>query len=195
MRMLSGILAGQPFDTQLVGDESLTARPMGRVVAPLREMGAQVEARDGKFAPLKISGRRFLSPIDWKIHVASAQVKTCLLLAGLYAEGVTAIEEPYKSRDHTERMMIASGIKLEVHGCRVSLAGGQSLEPQEWVIPNDISSAAFFVVAALISPHSEILLRNVGMNPTRDGLLETLAQMGASIKREDQRVMGGGTCL
>ncbi len=191
MRLLAGVLSGQPFETKLMGDQSLSHRPMDRVAEPLRLMGADIAARDGRFAPLKVRGRRPLKPIEWKIPVASAQVKSCLLLAGLYAEGVTAVEEPYKSRDHTERMMTAAGVKLEIQDRRVSIGTGQSVQAQEWVVPGDISSAAFFAVAALIAPGSEILLRNVGTNPTRDGILEVLQGMGAQIKWEDSRVVGG----
>jgi 3-phosphoshikimate 1-carboxyvinyltransferase len=164
---------------------------MDRVVTPLRMTGAEISARDDKYAPLHVRGRRPLRPIEYRIPVASAQVKSCLLLAGLYAEGVTAVEEPHKSRDHTERMMAAAGIKLEVAGTRVSIAGGQSLTPQEWVVPSDISSAAFFITAALITPGSELMLRNVDVNPTRDGALEVYRNMGAQIKWEDQRSVAG----
>lgn len=191
MRLLCGVLAGQTFETKLMGDHSLSGRPMDRVAKPLIEMGAQFTARDGKFAPLHVRGRRPLRPIEWKSPVSSAQVKSCLLLAGLYADGVTTFEEPHRSRDHTERMMSAAGLKLEIQGTRVSIRGDQSLKAQEWVVPSDISSAAFFIVASLILPGSEILLRNVGTNPTRDGLLEVLQTMGAAVKREDSRVVGG----
>jgi 3-phosphoshikimate 1-carboxyvinyltransferase len=191
MRLLSGVLAGQPFETKLMGDHSLSGRPMARVTEPLRNMGAVITARDGTFAPLHVRGRRPLSPIEWKSPVASAQVKSCLLLAGLFAQGRTAVEEPFKSRDHTERMMAAAGLKLEVAGCRVAIDGDQPLAAREWVVPSDISSAAFFLAAALLLPDSEILLRNVGTNPTRDGILEILSSMGASVKQEDIRVTGG----
>jgi 3-phosphoshikimate 1-carboxyvinyltransferase len=191
MRLVAGVLAGQPFETKLMGDQSLSQRPMDRVVRPLREMGAEITARDERFAPLRVRGRRPLRPVEWKSPVASAQVKSCVLLAGLYAEGVTSFEEPYKSRDHTERMMSAAGVKLDIAGNRVSLTSGQTLSAQEWVVPGDISSAAFPLVAALILHGSEILLRNVDVNPTRDGILEALQAMGAQIKREDARVVGG----
>ncbi|HRY29271.1 MAG TPA: 3-phosphoshikimate 1-carboxyvinyltransferase [Elusimicrobiota bacterium] len=191
MRLVSGVLAGQPFETKLMGDHSLSNRPMDRVAQPLRAMGAEIAARDGKYAPLHIHGRRPLTPVDWKSPVPSAQVKSCVLLAGLYTEGITSVEETFKSRDHTERMFSAAGIKLDIQGNRVAVRGGQTLTAQEWVVPSDISSAAFPLVAALIAPGSEILLRNVDVNPTRDGLLEVLQAMGANIKREDIRVMGG----
>jgi 3-phosphoshikimate 1-carboxyvinyltransferase len=191
MRLISGVLAGQTFETHLMGDHSLSARPMDRVADPLRRMGAEIAARDGRFAPLHIRGRRPLTPIDYACPVASAQVKSCVLLAGLYAEGVTSFEEPQVSRDHTERMLQSAGVKLTIEGKRVAVIGGQSLKPQEWVVPSDLSSAAFFLVGALLAPGSEILLRNVNVNPTRDGLLEVLETMGAKIKREDARSQGG----
>ncbi len=191
MRLISGVLAGQTFETKLMGDHSLSSRPMDRVVKPLLQMGAEISAREDRYAPLRIRGRRPLSPIEWKSPVASAQVKSCVLLAGLFAQGATTIEEPFKSRDHLERMMAAAGIKLDIHGNRVSIAGDQTLKAREWVVPSDISSAAFFLVASLIVPGSEILLRNVNVNPTRDGILEVLREMGASVKLEDNRVVGG----
>jgi 3-phosphoshikimate 1-carboxyvinyltransferase len=191
MRLISGVLSGQAFETKLMGDHSLSGRPMDRVVQPLRLMGAEIAARDDKYAPLKIHGRRPLRPVQYTIPMASAQVKSCVLLAGLYAEGVTSVEEPFKSRDHTERMLAAAGVKLDIQGCRVSVHGDQALKAQEWVVPGDISSAAFALVAALITKGSEVLLRNVGVNPTRDGILEVLGRMSADVKREDQRVVGG----
>jgi 3-phosphoshikimate 1-carboxyvinyltransferase len=191
MRLVSGVLAGQPFETKLMGDHSLSQRPMGRVVEPLTQMGATIAARDGKFAPIHVHGRRPLRGIEWKSPVASAQVKSCLLLAGLYAEGATRILEPSRSRDHSERMLAAAGVKLEVTERGVTLMGGQSLKAQEWVVPSDISSAAFFIVGALLAPGSELMLRNVNVNPTRDGILEVLNAMGAKISLEDQRSVGG----
>jgi len=191
MRLISGVLAGQPFEVKLMGDHSLSGRPMDRVAEPLREMGATIAARDNKYAPLHIHGRRPLHSIEWKSQVASAQVKSCVLLAGLYTDGITSFEEPFRSRDHTERMLSAAGVKLDIQGRRVAIRGDQPLKAQEWVVPSDISSAAFFIVAALIVPGSEILLPNVDVNPTRDGILEVLQRMGASVKREDSRVVGG----
>jgi 3-phosphoshikimate 1-carboxyvinyltransferase len=164
---------------------------MARVVEPLRKMGAEITARDGRFAPLRIHGRRPLRAIEWKSPVASAQVKSCVLLAGLYADGTTTLEEPLRSRDHTERMMSAAGVRLTVEDHRVSIRGGQSLTPRDWLVPSDISSAAFFIVAALIAPGSELMLRNVNTNPTRDGILEILEKMGASIHRERDLVVCG----
>lgn len=191
LRLMAGVLSGQPFSTKLMGDKSLSGRPMDRVVKPLQQMGAEITARKGSFAPLHIHGRRPLSAIDWKSPVPSAQVKSCLLLAGLYAEGTTTVEEPLRSRDHTERMLAAAGVRLSVEDRRVSVRGGQSLTPQDWVVPSDISSAAFFIVGALLAPGSELMLRNVNTNPTRDGVLEVLEKMGASIKLERSLVSGG----
>ncbi|MBL0058888.1 MAG: 3-phosphoshikimate 1-carboxyvinyltransferase [Elusimicrobia bacterium] len=191
LRLIAGVLSGQPFATKLMGDKSLSNRPMARVVEPLQKMGAEITARDGRFAPLRIHGRRPLRAIEWKSPVPSAQVKSCVLLAGLYADGTTTLEEPLRSRDHTERMMAAAGVRLTVEDHRVSILGGQSLTPRDWLVPSDISSAAFFMVAALIAPGSELMLRNVNTNPTRDGILEILEKMGASIHRERDLVVCG----
>lgn len=191
MRLLSGVLAGQTFGVKLLGDHSLSSRPMARIVEPLTAMGADVKAREGKFAPLHLHGRRPLKAIHFKNPVPSAQVKSCVLLAGLYADEMTTVEESQKSRDHTERMLAAAGVKLMGDASTVSLAGGQSLKAQEWVVPSDISSAAFFIIAAVVLPGSELLLRNVNTNPTRDGVLEVLEKMGASVQRLDARVVGG----
>lgn len=191
LRTISGVLAGQTFATRLMGDKSLTTRPMGRVIEPLRAMGADITAREDRFAPLTIRGHRPLKATHWVSPVASAQVKTCVLLAGLYCEGRTTFEEPILSRDHSERMLSAAGVRLHREGLKISVEGGQSLNAQEWVVPGDISSAAFFVVAALIMPGSELLLREVGVNPTRDGSLEVLKAMGASISWQDLRSTAG----
>lgn len=191
LRLVAGVLAGQPFATKLMGDKSLSNRPMARVVDPLLKMGAEITARKGCLAPLHLHGRRPLRAIEWKSPVASAQVKSCVLLAGLYAEGTTTVEEPFRSRDHTERMLAAAGIRLTVDERRVSVVGGQALKPQDWVVPSDVSSAAFFMVAALLAPGSELMLRNVNTNPTRDGVLEVLEKMGASLRRERSLVAGG----
>src|SRR5262249_53452439 len=150
-----------------------------------------ITARDGKFAPLHIRGKRQLRSVEWKSPIASAQVKSCVLLAGLFTDGMTIFEEPFRSRDHTERMMAAAGVPLEIEEERVAIRGDEALKPREWVVPSDISSAAFFVVAALIAPGSELLLRQVGVNPTRDGILEVLSAMGANVKRENTGVVGG----
>jgi 3-phosphoshikimate 1-carboxyvinyltransferase len=191
LRLVSGVLAGQPFSTKLMGDKSLSGRPMARVVDPLTAMGAEITARKGCYAPLHIHGRRPLRALEWISPVASAQVKSCVLLAGLYADGVTTVQEPLRSRDHTERMMAAAGVRLTVDERRVSVQGGPSLKPQDWVVPSDISSAAFFMVGALLAPGSELMLRGVNTNPTRDGILEVLEKMGAGIQRERSLVSGG----
>jgi 3-phosphoshikimate 1-carboxyvinyltransferase len=191
MRLLSGVLAGQPFETKLMGDHSLSSRPMARIVEPLTKMGAGISARDGKFAPLHIRGRRPLQGLSWNSSVASAQVKSCLLLAGLYADGVTTVREPERSRDHSERMLAAAGVKLDIGDKSVSIRGGQTLNAMEWVVPSDISSAAFFIIGALITNGSDILLRNVNVNPTRDGILEVLRKMGADVRLEDMRSVAG----
>jgi 3-phosphoshikimate 1-carboxyvinyltransferase len=191
MRLLSGVLAGQPFETKLMGDHSLSQRPMARIVEPLTKMGAGISARDGQYAPLHIQGRRPLQGLSWDSSVASAQVKSCLLLAGLYAEGVTTVREPERSRDHSERMLAAAGVKLDMGEKSVSIRGGQTLNAMEWVVPSDISSAAFFIIGALLAPGSELLLRNVNVNPTRDGILEVLRKMGADVRLEDMRSVAG----
>ena len=181
-RLMLGILAGQPFKAVITGDKSLCSRPMKRVTAPLREMGATITGRDdGNFAPLTVTGGDLL-PIKFRSKVASAQVKSCLLLAGLYAKGTTTVSEPQKSRDHTERMLLKFGVKLSVRGNRVSVKGGQKLRGTSIEVPGDISSAAFLLVAASIVPGSKLTLLNVGINPTRTGVLEALKAMGAKIK-------------
>ena len=179
MRLLSGVLAGRPFMSRLDGDSSLRQRPMQRVIDPLTRMGAEIKSREGKgLAPLEIHGDR-LKGINYKMPVASAQVKSAILLAGLQAEGVTSLEEPQGSRDHTELMINGFGGEAKVDGLSVTLAGGQKLCGREVRIPGDISSAAFFLVAAATIPGSEIIVRDVGVNPTRDGVIEVLRRMGA----------------
>lgn len=182
IRMLSGILAGQPFSSRLIGDESLTQRPMQRILAPLREMGATVEARDGKFPPLTVHGARPLRAIDYTPPIASAQVKTCVLFAGLYADGVTTVRESTPTRDHTEVALREFGAEVGIGAGSVSIKGGPRLKGREFHIPGDISSAAFFLVAALLVPGSHILIQDVGLNPSRTLLLDYLAGLGASIK-------------
>jgi 3-phosphoshikimate 1-carboxyvinyltransferase len=182
MRFLSGILSGNPFFSVLTGDESLRQRPMSRVIIPLRLMGAEIMARyDDSYPPIAIRGKR-LKAIQYTMPVASAQVKSAILLAGLYAEGVTEVVEPFKSRDHTERMLPAFGAEIKVEGLRLKIKGGTELHGLDIYVPGDFSSAAFFMVAALLVPGSEILIKNVGVNPTRTGLLEALKQMGANIE-------------
>lgn len=174
MRLLSGLIASRPISATMIGDESLTRRPMRRVVEPLRQMGARI---NGDFPPLVIEGGR-LHGIDYYSPIASAQVKSCLLLAGLEADGTTSVEEPHLSRDHTERMLSAAGVELERNGNTVSVRGGQIPTGFEFAVPADISSAAFWMVAAAIVPASSIILRDVGVNPTRAGILSVFGQSG-----------------
>ncbi|WP_044749082.1 3-phosphoshikimate 1-carboxyvinyltransferase [Bacillus alveayuensis] len=185
-RLLLGILAGSPFHACIIGDESIAKRPMDRVTIPLRKMGAQIDGREhGTYTPISIRGGN-LNAIHHQSKVASAQVKSAILLAGLQGNGITTVEEPYKSRDHTERMLKAFGIHIEETGCSVSIKGGQSLTATNIYVPGDISSAAFFLVAGAIVPNSQITLRNVGINPTRTGIIEVLKEMGASLTIEEK---------
>lgn len=191
MRLLSGVAATRPFLTVLTGDGSLRKRPMGRVVEPLLMMGASINGRsNSRFAPLVIRGGE-LQAIEYHLKVASAQVKSACLLAALEAEGETVICEKYPSRDHTERMLREMGANLELDYGKIQIKGPCELAPMEWAIPGDISSAAFWLVAATIVPDSEILVRDVGINPTRIGILQVLQSMGAEIKLEDHRMVGG----
>lgn len=180
IRMLSGILAAQPFTTRIFGDESLSRRPMQRIIKPLAEMGARIHAREDKFPPLEIEGAQ-LRPIEYALPVASAQVKTCVLLAGLYAGGKTVVLEPVQSRDHTEIALREFGADLTAERGRICLTGRPALEARELTVPSDISSAAFFLVAALLVPGSRLTIRGVGLNPTRSALLDFLVGMGARI--------------
>ena len=180
MRLMSGLLAGQAFDTVLSGDASLNRRPMRRVTEPLALMGARIEATESGTAPLRIHGGQRLTGIDYSLPVASAQVKSCLLLAGLYAAGVTRVTEPAPTRDHTERMLEGFGYPLAREGDRtVAITGGGTLLGTAIDVPADISSAAFFLVGASIGPGSELLLEHVGINPTRTGVIDILRLMGA----------------
>lgn len=182
IRLVSGVLSGNPFFSVLTGDESLRKRPMERVITPLHMMGAQIQARgENKYPPIAIAGKK-LQSIKYALPVASAQVKSAILLAGLYAEGETEIIEPLKSRDHTERMLPSFGVKIEVDGLRVRIKGGTELIATEIQVPGDFSSAAFFIVGALLIKNSDITIKGVGINPTRTGLLEVLKQMGADIE-------------
>lgn len=191
MRLLTGLCASYPFFTVLSGDNSLNKRPMKRVIAPLAMMGAEIMGRNnGSYPPLAVKGNH-LKGIKYELPVASAQVKSALLLAGLNAEGKTVISEPSKSRDHTERMLKAMGADLEVEGLNITLYPGRELSAQEFLVPGDISSAAFFMVAASLVPDSEVLIREVGINPTRSGIIEVLEKMGASIKLENSKTVGG----
>jgi len=190
IRMLSGILAAQPFDTRIGGDESLSRRPMGRIIEPLSQMGASIAARDGRFPPLEIRGAR-LRPIDYTLPVPSAQVKTCVLLAGLYAEGATVVREPVRSRDHTEIALREFGADLRVQAKTITLPGRPTLTGRDLAVPADLSSAAFFIVAALLLPGSKLAIRGVGLNPTRSTLLDFLAGMGAQIRIVDVESRNG----
>jgi len=191
MRLFSGLLAAQPFDSELTGDASLSKRPMGRVADPLRAMGAVIDTAEGGRPPLKIRGGQVLNGIHYDMPVASAQVKSCLLLAGLYAEGVTSVTEPAPTRDHTERMLEGFGYHVHRDGATASVSGGGKLTACAIDVPADISSAAFFLVAATIAPDSDLTLRHVGMNPTRVGVINILRQMGANIEVLEERVIGG----
>jgi 3-phosphoshikimate 1-carboxyvinyltransferase len=191
MRLMSGLLAGQAFDTTLTGDVSLSGRPMKRVVGPLTTMGAVIDTTATGTAPLRIQGGASLAGIDYDMPVASAQVKSSLLLAGLYASGTTCVSEPAPTRDHTERMLAGMGYALQREGNRVCLEGGGVLQGIAIDIPADISSAAFFLVAASIAPGSELLLEHVGMNPTRTGIIGILQRMGADITVMNERDVGG----
>jgi len=190
MRLLPGVLAGQDFPVTLRGDPSLSGRPMGRIMTPLRAMGARIEADSGDTPPLTIHGAA-LTAIDYSMPVASAQVKSCLLLAGLYADGTTQVREPAPSRDHTERMLETFGCGIERHEGVVRIAGGQRLTATPVEVPGDISSAAFFLVGASIAPGSDLRIEGVGMNPTRVGCVEILRAMGARIDVDNERNAGG----
>jgi 3-phosphoshikimate 1-carboxyvinyltransferase len=190
IRMLAGVLAAQPFSSRLIGDESLSGRPMGRIMDPLRQMGAVIEARDGRFPPLLIHGSA-LHPIDYTLPVASAQVKTCVLLAGMYAEGETVIREPVRSRDHTEIALREFGAHITTSKRVITLQGRPTLEARELLVPADLSSAAFFLVAALLVPGSDLYLRGVGLNPTRSALLDFLLSAGASLEVVNLEQMNG----
>jgi len=194
LRLLAGLLAGQDFFSILTGDQYLRKRPMARIVDPLRRMGAQIDGRGGgKLAPLAIRGAgKKTRAMDFTSPVASAQVKSAVLLAGLYADGTTIVSEPSKSRDHTERLFRFFGVKVEEEGNRVALRGRQPLRASSAVnIPADMSSAAFFLAAACIVPASDLTIRNVGVNPTRTGVIDILRQMGADIAFEGLRDQAG----
>lgn len=190
VRLISGILAGQSFSTTLTGDASIQKRPMKRVTLPLTEMGAKFKTTHDNFCPMTISPGS-LQGICYHSPVASAQVKSAILLAGLYANSPTTVIEPAPSRDHTERMLEAFGATLTREGNRVTILPCQELYATDIVVPGDISSAAFFMVAGLITPHSEILLQNVGINPTRRGVLDVLLEMGGDIVLENEKIVGG----
>lgn len=190
IRFLSGLLAGQAFFSVLTGDASIRRRPMGRVVTPLRQMGAQIWGRDGdRLAPLAIRGSN-LQGIHYDSPVASAQVKSAVLLAGLYARGETSVTEPAQSRDHTERMLAGFGADIKTDGLTAVIRSGE-LTGQQVLVPGDISSAAFFLAAAAIFPGAQITVRNLGLNPTRTGMIEVLEAMGAIIAIDNRRTVSG----
>jgi 3-phosphoshikimate 1-carboxyvinyltransferase len=207
MRLLAGILAGQTFASKLTGDASLQKRPMKRVVGPLREMGAQIHAREDNFAPLEIRGGRRLKAIDYAMPMASAQVKSAVLLAGLFADGVTTVTEPARTRDHTELALEEFGAKIERHGRTTKIhglggVGGQNVGPgfslasprlqaRSLDVPGDLSSAVFFIAAASLFPESTLLIHNVGLNPTRTAILDVLLSMGAAISTPQLRSAHG----
>jgi 3-phosphoshikimate 1-carboxyvinyltransferase len=192
MRLMSGVLAAQPFSSTLTGDKFLLKRPMRRVIDPLTEMGAVIDSNDG-LPPLRIQGGN-LKPVSHNSLIASAQVKSAILLAGLYCDGETSFTGPVRSRDHTERMLQAAGVEIKETGNKVSVKGVAKLNPQEITVPGDFSSAAFFIVSGLLIPGSDVLITNVGINPTRSGLLEILKDMGADndiINVHNERVVSG----
>ena len=191
MRLLAGVLAGQRFDSCLVGDASLSKRPMRRVIDPLAAMGARIDSEAGGLPPLRIHGGQSLRGIDYATLVASAQVKSAILLAGLYAEGETVVREPHPTRDYTERMLQAFGWQVSHRAGEARLCGGGRLLARDIEVPADFSSAAFFIVAASLVPGSDLLLRDVGVHPRRTGLLRALALMGADIAVLDQRERQG----
>lgn len=184
-RLMLGILAGRPFHSVVIGDDSIAKRPMNRVVLPLRKMGATINGREkGNYTPIAIQGGSPLKSIIYELPVASAQVKSCLLLAGLQADGETTIIEPTATRDHTERMIQHFGGELSVQNNRITVKGNQQLTGTTIDVPGDISSAAYFMVAAAIMENSEVILKNVGLNPTRTGIIDVLIKMGADITIE-----------
>ncbi len=191
MRLLTGLLAGQSFDTVLTGDVSLSRRPMRRVTDPLVQMGARVQTESDGTPPLLISGGQALHGIRYDMPMASAQVKSCLLLAGLYADGETWVREPAPTRDHTERMLEGFGYPVLREKGWVGVSGGGTLTACDIDVPSDISSAAFFIVGACIAPGSEVVLEHVGVNPTRTGILDILSLMGADIELRNRREVGG----
>ncbi len=189
-RLLAGLLCAQPFDCVLEGDMSLSRRPMQRLVDPLQRMGASLRASEQGTLPLRISGGRALRGIDWRLPIASAQLKSCLLLAGLYAEGTLRLQEPLPSRDHTERMLERFACPLRREADAIVLSGGAQPQATELQVPADLSSAAFFLLGASIAPASELLLPGIGVNPTRRAVIDLLLQMGAKIWLENERLCG-----
>lgn len=191
MRLLTGLLAGQNFGSKLVGDASLSKRPMKRVIEPLSLMGASLQSEPNGLPPLIINSKNTLQGIEYKTEVASAQVKSAILLAGLYAQGETTVYEPHPTRDYTEKMLAAFGWPIEFRPGHARLCGGHRLQAKDIQVPADFSSAAFFIVAATLIPGSDLLIKSVGMNPRRTGLLTALQLMGADIRQENSRKQAG----
>ena len=190
-RLISGILSGQSFVSQLNGDESIQKRPMGRIITPLTQMGAYIKSvKDNGCAPLEMGGTP-LKAIHYDSPVASAQVKSCVLLAGLYADGVTSVTEPVVSRNHTELMLSGFGADIKSEGLTASIVGGPKLYGQKIEVPGDISSAAYFIVAGLICPNSDVLIKNVNTNPTRAGIIKVAQNMGGNIELLNERIVSG----
>ena len=190
MRLMTGLLAGQRFDTRLVGDDSLTNRPMQRIITPLEAMGASIGSRGGR-PPLAIRGGQSLQGMHYDLPVASAQVKSAILLAGLYADGITSVTEPAVTRDHTERMFAAMGVDVRRQDGHIAIAGGQDLAGTSVAVPGDLSSAAFVMLGACISGSASVLIRNVGINPTRTGVIDILRAMGGNIECMNSREQSG----
>ena len=189
MRLMAGLLSGQAFNTTLTGDDSLAGRPMQRVITPLTNMGARIESNAGK-PPLRIHGQQPLQAVEYELPVASAQVKSAILLAGLYAEGKTTVIEPAVTRDHTERMIGSMGGTIESVGERISIEGGQALHGGAIQVPADLSSAAFVMLATLLAEKAEVCIEGVGVNPTRTGVIDILQGMGGDITLENARLFG-----
>ncbi|OGS24508.1 MAG: 3-phosphoshikimate 1-carboxyvinyltransferase [Elusimicrobia bacterium RIFOXYB2_FULL_48_7] len=189
IRLLSGVFSGRDFTVKIFGDESLSKRPMKRVIEPLTQMGAEITAANGQYPPLTIKGSSQLRVIDYRMPVASAQVKSAILLAGLQAKGITSVSEPGASRDHTERMLEYLGAKVRVEGNTVSVEGGVKLKAKDISVPGDFSSAAFFIVAGLLAKNSVISIENVGVNTRRTGLVDALREMGANIELKGNKLV------
>jgi 3-phosphoshikimate 1-carboxyvinyltransferase len=187
MRLFAGLLCGQSFSTTMTGDESLTGRPMQRVISPLGQMGARISSDNG-CPPLQVQGGQRLRGIDYTLPVASAQVKSAILLAGLYADGITTVKEPAVTRDHTERMLVTMGVEVGRDDQRISLRGAQMLSGRHIKVPADLSSASFVILAAILSRDAEVLIEGVGVNPTRTGVIDILQSMGADITLENARL-------
>lgn len=191
VRLMFGILSGQKIKANIIGDESLSQRPMKRIIEPLRRMGAKIKAREDNYLPMEIIGSSDIKPISYNMPIASAQVKSCILFAGLHATGLTTVKEPVKSRDHSERMLKSMGAKIKVKGLSVSISGPARLNPLNITIPGDISSAGFFLVAGAIVEKANLNILNVSVNPTRDGIIEILMKMGAKIILTNTRDVSG----